>query len=186
MKQQRENHPVVMSGLFIAIAMLILVIALCFGGCTSHRALQPTIITTTDSVRVETKYEKIIIRDTVMVTLPPQSAERTTPDSISHLETDFAVSDARVNPDGSLMHTLKNKPQEIPVPVESEKEMQEKIIYRNREVGVPQPYPVEVERELTQWQKFRLNGFWALLAVILSMIGWKWSKPIFNFIRRFI
>lgn len=185
MKQQRENHPAVMSGLLIAIAMLI-VVMLCCIGCSTHKAAQPTIITLTDSVRVETKYEKIIIRDTVMFALPSQGAERTTLDSISHLETDFAVSDARVNPDGSLTHTLNNKSQEIPVPVESEKEMQEKIIYRNRDVAVPQPYPVEVERELTQWQKFRLKGFWVLLAVILASSGWKWRKPIFNFIRRFI
>lgn len=179
MKPQKENHPVVMSGLLI-------VIMLCYMGCSTHKAVQPTIITLTDSVRVETKYEKIIIRDTVMFALPSQSAERTTLDSISHLETDYAISDARVKPDGSLIHTLENKAQEIPVPVESEKEMQEKIIYRNRDVAVPQPYPVEVEKELTQWQKFRLNGFWALLAVVLASIGWRWRKPIFNFIRRFI
>lgn len=170
---------------FIAIAMLIMVLALCCG-CATHKPTAPIIINQTDSVRVETKYEKIIIRDTVMVSLPPQSAERTTTDSTSHLETDFAVSDAMVNPDGSLTHTLRNKAQEIPVPVESEKEVQEKIVYRNREVGVPQPYPVEVERELTWWQKFRLKGFWVLLSVMLASLGWKYRKPIITFIRRFI
>lgn len=178
MKQHRENH------LGILCVMLIVASAiLC--GCATHKHT-PTITTVVDSMRMETKFEKIIIRDTVMVTLPSQSAERTTPDSTSHLETDFAISDARVNPDGSLTHTLHNKPQEIPVPVESVKEVQEKIIYQNREVAVPQPYPVEVERELTAWQKFRLKGFWVLLSVILIAVGWKWRKPIITFIRRFI
>lgn len=180
MKQHGENH------LGILMAMLIVVMALCCGGCATNKPTAPTIITVVDSTKVETKYERIIIRDTVCITLPPQSAERTTLDSTSHLETDFAVSDARVNPDGSLSHTLQNKAQEIPVPVEKEKEVQEKIVYRNREVGVPQPYPVEVERELTWWQKFRLKGFWVLLSVIIAAMGWKWRKPIFNFIRRFI
>jgi len=184
MKQQDHNEPQ-RGGTYIAIAMSILVLALCCG-CATHKPTAPIIINQTDSVRVETKYEKIIITDTVMVALPSQSAERTTPDSISHLETDFAESDARINPDGRLILTLRNKPQEIPVPVEAEKEMQEKIVYRNRMVDVPKPYPVEVDRELTQWQKFRLNGFWVLLSVILASLGWRWRKPIFNFIRRFI
>lgn len=178
MKRLKENP------LGILCVMLIALSAFLFGCATSKQT--PTIITVVDSTRVETKYEKIFIRDTVMVALPSQSAVITTPDSTSHLETDFAVSDARVNPDGSLTHTLQNKEQEIPVPVESVKEVQESVIYQNREIAVPEPYPVEVERELTAWQKFRLKAFWVLLSVILIAVGWKYHKPIITLIRRFI
>ncbi len=55
--------------------------------------------------------------DTAYIEIPPQSAERVANDSVSHLETDFAVSDARINPDGTLFHNLLNKTQKRPVAV---------------------------------------------------------------------
>lgn len=39
---------------------------------------------------------------------------------------------------------------------------------------------IEVERELTAWQQFRLWAFWILLAALLIV----WRKPIVGWVRR--
>lgn len=71
----------------------------------SCRSPQQTVIPTE---KIETKVERVIeVRwDTAYIEVPAQSAEITTPDSVSHLETDFATSDARINPDGTLSFTI--------------------------------------------------------------------------------
>ncbi len=54
------------------------------------------------------------------------------------------------------------------------------------EVPVPVEVPVEVERELTTWQKTRLNT-WGWLATALAVCaGWFLRKPILTLARRFI
>ena len=70
-----------------------------------------------DSVRVEVVKTVEYIHDTVTVEIPAQTAERTTRDSSSHLENDFAESDARINSDGTLYHDLRTKPQEKEIPM---------------------------------------------------------------------
>lgn len=88
--------------------------------------------------------------DTLWLTPPAQTAERSTYDSISHLETDFAESNARINPDGSLLHTLANKT--LPQPVASA--VPRDTIFVEKESS--KPYPVEkvvkVEKPLSWWQ----------------------------------
>ena len=123
-----------------------------------------------DSVRVE------VVKT---VEIPAQTAERTTRDSSSHLENDFAESDARINSDGTLYHDLRTKPQEKEIPVEVPKERKDSIIYRNIEVEKIVP----VERELTKWQKTQMRGFWVVLVVLVVYV---FRKPFLALIRRFI
>lgn len=103
------------------ICTLILLLTAC---CTSRK------LTTvqSDSVRVEVVKTVEYIHDTVTVEIPAQTAERTTRDSSSHLENDFAESDARINSDGTLYHDLRTKPQEKEIPVEVPKERKDSII----------------------------------------------------------
>lgn len=131
--------------------------------------------------RIETKYERIFVHDTAYI-VPVQSAEKTVKDSASHLENDYAISDARINTDGSLFHYLQTKPQKKPVPVDKVIERKDSLIYVKNEVKVP----VMVEKELSSWQHFRLRYFNALLIIILGLLAYTFKKPIIKLIRRFI
>lgn len=132
-----------------------------------------------DSIRVEVREKTVYIRDTVLVEIPAQTAENTTRDTSSHLETDYAESDARIDPDGTLHHSLRNKPQEKPVPVNVPTTQKDSIVYRDRYISET----VEVPRDLTAWQKWQMRSFWILLS---SVAVYVMRKPILALVRRFI
>ena len=98
----------------------------------------------------------------------------------SHLETSAAVSDARINPDGSLSHSLENKTDDREIPTQRPIEYRDSIVYRDREVEVEKI--VEVERKLTWWQQTKMKGFWVLLVVIVFVF----RKNIVTLARRLI
>ena len=97
------------------------VLSLCMAGCSPSRVLVQS--RQTDSVRID---EKIRIRTQikyvpVIVHIPDQQTSVIAePSDTSHLETQYAASDAFIRPDGKLYHDLRNKPQEKSeiVPVE--------------------------------------------------------------------
>ena len=129
-----------------------------------------------DSVRVVVRERIVHLRDTVTVEVPVESVRQTVRDTMSLLETSYAFSEARINPDGSLTHSLENKDGEHPVEVDAKIVYRDSIVWRDRtnwEI-------VEVERELTAWQQFRLWAFWILLAALLIV----WRKPIVGWVRR--
>ena len=129
-------------------------------------------------VRVETIVRTEYIPDTVLVEVPVESERQTVRDTTSHLETSFAVSDARINADGSLSHSLANKPQKRSIPTEKEVIYRDSIVYRDR----VNTEIVEVERKLTWWQQTKMKGFWIALAIIVVV----YRKKIFTVARRFI
>jgi len=134
---------------------------------------------TADSVRVETvvRYERVL--ETVyIIDVLVEIVREIVRDTTSHLETSFAASDARINPDGSLYHSLGNKAQKRPVPTEKEIIYQDSIIYRDR---VNTEF-VEVERKLTWWQQTKMRGFWVLLVVVILAF----RKNLVPLARRFI
>lgn len=107
-----------------------------------------------------------------------KSERQTVRDTTSHLETSYAVSDARITPDGALFHSLANKPQKKPVPTEKEVVYRDSLVYRDKIVEKAVP----VERELTWWQQTQMRGFWIVLAIIVVV----YRKKIFAVVRRFI
>ena len=90
----------------VAIFLFITTVML-FSSCRTGR--QVVVVEGKDSIRIEERVREIKVTDTLFVEVPVQSAERTTADSTSHLENDYAVSDARVTHDGSLSHSLETK-----------------------------------------------------------------------------
>ncbi len=96
----------------------------------------------------------------------------------SHLETSFAVSEARINSDGSLYHSLENKPQDKPIPFEKPITTINNDTYH----GKTETNIVEVERKLTWWQQTQIRGFWVAIIVIFVLL----RKKILPLIRRFI
>lgn len=143
--------------------------------CATSRKLSEN-VQKQDSTRIEVREKVIYVPDTVFIEIPAQTAERTTEDSTSHLENDYALSDARINPDGSLYHDLKTKPQKKPVPFEKPVEKKDSIIYRTQYIDR------EVERELSRWEKTQIYGFWGLVIILFIV----YRKKIFALARRFI
>lgn len=132
--------------------------------------------------RVETRYERIFVHDTAYIEIPLQTEEKTVRDSASHLENEYAVSDARINADGSLFHSLQTKAQRKAVPTERQIERKDSIVYVDKKVEVPVP----VEKELSKWQSFKIDCFGWLVAVLLASLAYIFRTPIMKMIRRFI
>lgn len=168
------------------------VIAMFATACRTTRppTITPPVVTLTDrdSVRVETKTVTVFVHDTIPVEIPAQTSERTTNDSTSFLETDLAMSSARINPDGTLFHSLLNKPGTFNVPFDRPIEKTETNAERIREIEkpVPVPVPVEVERELTFWQKTCIKSAPWLFALLIAACGYIFRASLINLARRFI
>lgn len=145
--------------------LLIITLAVVFlAACSPCRS----VITTQavqDSLRVEVRERIVYVPDTITIEIPAQTSERTTADSLSYFENEYAESTARINPDGTLYHDLKTKPQVKPVPVERPVEYRDSIVYRDR--FRDRTNTVEVERKLTWWEQTRIYGFYGLLFLLL-------------------
>lgn len=129
----------------------------------------------------DTRVVHIETIDTVYIEIPAQSAERTTPDKYSHLETDYAESDARINADGTLTHTLKNKTETSkPIPVKNSTD----TIYQDRYIEKPVEVqvPVKVERNLTWWEQTRLQTWWWLVATLVFTLAICFRKPLLSLV----
>lgn len=145
----------------------------------------PTVVTTQDSVSTEIQYILIEHIDTVLVTLPPQFAERTTPDTTSTLENDYAKTTATILPNGLLFHNLETKQKPVPVPTKTTEEKRDSVVYREKDIPVPYPVETEVNR-LTWLQQAQIYGFRILVALIALGALLRYRKEIFAIVRRFI
>lgn len=146
--------------------LLLLIVTLSLCGCCPCRHLTSSESDIrSDSTRIEYREMVTFVPDTILVEIPPQTSERATHDSISHLENDYAVSDARILTDGSLFHTLATKPQEKPVPVNSKVIRQDSIVYRDR--WRTRTKTVIVEKKLTWFQKTLIWGCGGLLLLVV-------------------
>lgn len=145
-----------LSSLFIFTLMA----TLCVSGCGVAKGV---IVETKEKVKIITHTELIPVVATFEV--PAAVIMQTVRDSSSHLETDFAQSDARLNRDGTLFHSLENKKQTLEKQLDAKVEYKDSIVYRDR--GIPVP----VEKELSRWQQFRLDAFWwIVLALALLLV----------------
>ena len=136
--------------LFIATVML-------FSSCRTGR--QVVAVEGKDSIRIEERVREIKVTDTLFVEVPMQKESTTVRDSMSHLENDYAISDARINPDGSLSHSLETKHRTATLSREVGVQVRDSIVYREKVV----PKIVPVEKGLSDWQKIQIRGFWIFL-----------------------
>ena len=136
---------------------ILLYLALSCVACSVSR--QVTSGETKVEVRTETKYEK----DTVYFEIPVYVEKVQTLDTTSLLENKYAVSAASVS-GGVLTHNLATKP------VKQAVEVEKQIIYRDSLVYVDKiiTNTVEVEKQLTSWQKF-LMSFGSLGIIVLFL-----------------
>ena len=141
-----------------------MVLPVLFLSCRTGR--QVVVVEARDSVRVEERVREIKVTDTLFVEVPAQSAERTTADSTSHLENDYAISDARIMVNGSLYHSLETKPRTDTLTQELSVQAKDSIIYREKVI----PQIVTVEKGLSDWQKIQIRGFGIFLILTSGYI----------------
>ena len=141
-----------------------MVLPVLFLSCRTGR--QVVVDEARDSVRVEERVREIKVTDTLFVEVPAQSAERTTADSTSHLENDYAISDARIMVNGSLYHSLETKPRTDTLTQELSVQAKDSIIYREKVI----PQVVTVEKGLSDWQKIQIRGFGIFLILTSGYI----------------
>ena len=82
-------------------------IFLTFVGCAGTKKVQ--YVPTQTEIRVEYRDSLVYVRDTIFITPPVEEKSIKTLQDSSHLETSIAVSDAWIDEDNNLNHTLKNK-----------------------------------------------------------------------------
>lgn len=176
-----------MKTLYYLISMLVMTLAGCKAQQQSPTTLPPVVLNNLDSVRVETIINTVYVPVEVAVDLPQQSESNVTPDDSSHIETDLAFSDAWIE-NGILHHIIKNKPGQLKgesfVPQTTEQTNKEAV--KIKEIPVPKPYPVEVERELSLMEQIKLAAFWYLVGAVIVSVCFTFRKSLFTALRKII
>ena len=140
---------------------LLLLSLLAASACSTVRPLP-----TTDSTKVEVRYETKTIHDTAFVELPVIVERVATLDTASVLENKYAKSAASVS-GGVLTHSLETKPVREPVSVEKQIVYRDSLVFRDR----VQTVTVEVEKKLTWWQTLKMRlGLVAIVLIVIVVI----------------
>lgn len=146
--------------------MTFAVALLLFSSCRTGR--QVVVVEARDSVRVEERVREIKVTDTLFVEVPMQKESTTVRDSMSHLENDYAISDARINPDGSLSHSLETKPRIDTLTQELYVQVRDTTIYREKVI----PKVVTVEKPMGWFTQLRLWLGNVMLVLIAGAVAW--------------
>ena len=141
-----------------AISVMILGLSSC--GAAKHAAPERS-----DSTRVEVRTITQTVHDTAYIELPVFIERNVTKDTTSTLENPYAKSEASIT-DGLLSHSLQTKPTRQPVKIEKEIIYKDSIVFRDRTETVT----VEVEKELTKWQSFKMKTGGTTLAILIIAI----------------
>lgn len=126
---------------------------------------------------VRTEIVERLVRDTVEVSLPQDSVYVQTKDTSSVLRIRAAISEASVS-GGVLAHSLYSNPDYKP---EIEVVYKDRVEYRDTTIVSSNTEVIEVEKNLSGWQKAMMAGGYVLLgaAVLLVVLGiLRWRKVI--------
>ena len=149
----------------VTIFVFIAIVLLLFSSCRTGKIV---VVEGKDSIRIEERVREIKVTDTLFVAVPMQKESTTVRDSMSHLENDYAVSDARIMIDGSLYHSLETKPRIDTIPKELSVQARDTTIYREK--VVPKIYPVE--KELNWFVRMRIWLGNIMLVLISGAVIW--------------
>ena len=140
---------------------LLLLSLLAASACSTVRPLPST-----DSTKVEVRYETKTVHDTAFVELPVIVERVATLDTVSVLENKYAQSAASVS-GGVLSHSLETKPVREPVAVEKQIVYRDSLVFRDK----VQTVTVEVEKKLTAWQTLQMRlGLVAIVLIVIVVI----------------
>lgn len=158
--------PAITAAIFVFIAIVLLL----FSSCRTGR--QVVVVEERDSVRVEERVREIKVTDTLFVEVPMQKESTTVRDSVSHLENDYAVSDARIMADGSLYHSLETKARTDTITQELSVQARDTIIYREKVI----PKVVTVEKQLGWFTQMRLWLGNVMIGLIAGATIWSAAR----------
>lgn len=134
-------------------------------GLSSCGAAKQAVPERSDSTRVEVRTITQTVHDTAYIELPVFVERNVTKDTTSTLENPYAKSEASIT-DGLLSHSLQTKPTRQPVKIEKEIVYRDSIVFRDHTETVT----VEVEKELTKWQSFKMKTGGTTLAILIIAI----------------
>lgn len=165
--------------------LLYILIAVLLAACSAHKptVAPPVVLNHSDTIMRDTCIVTRIDTVRVSVEIPVQSVIVNGLDSVSHLETDYAVSDAWINSWGGISHRLRNKPQTVAFDALVPSTTTHISASSQSVREVPVHTPVYVERALTWWQQFRLNSFWYLVFFLIVSLLWIFKRPILSLVR---
>lgn len=144
----------------VAVLLLLLI-----GCCPCRHLTSSENDTRSDSTRIEYRERITLVPDTILIQIPSEQVERTTLDSISYLENDYAVSEARILTNGSLYHTLATKAQGKPIPTTQKVISRDSIVYRDR--WRTKTKTIKVEKQLSWFEKAQIWGCRGLLLFVV-------------------
>lgn len=160
-------------------ATFLLVILILMANLTACRTTKPQTAEQRTDVQIHTRYVERLVTDTVLLTIPAQTASNVTPTDSSWLETDFAASGAWVDTLGLLHHTLYNKTQQRPTPILHTEVYEDsvRLEYRclRQRVEVAKPYPRNVV--------WAVQAFPWLLLTVTGLLAWIFRHPLAKIIR---
>lgn len=149
-----------------------------FTGCCPQRLKASTKLVDSTSVVREVRYVERLRDTTIYVEVPVEVKEVVVQCDSSFLETSLATSVARVNGDGSLFHSLQNRPQRLPVDVtvkETEvKEAEGVERVRVERVEIPVKLPLTtIEKLLMGWGvlSFGFAVGWIVFRILRRRVG---------------
>ena len=152
---------------------IIILSALIIAGCSPRVfPVQRDTIT-----QVRTEIVERLVRDTVEVILPQDSVFVQTKDTTSVLRIRAAISEASVS-GGVLAHSLYSNPEYKP---EIEVVYKDRVEYRDTTIISSNTEVVEVEKQLSGWQKAMMAGGYVMLgAAALGIVAviLRWRKMI--------
>lgn len=149
-----------------------------FAGCATQRQITNESKAEREVIKIQTRVEFVPV--ITKVNIPAISDTRVVKDSTSHLENDFASSDAKILPNGSLYHDLKTKPQTLQKDTTIRVQLTDTSSVKTIEIEkeVEKIIEVEAEKELSVWQRFIMSLGYGLLIALLLWVGRKVSKFI--------
>jgi len=143
-------------------------------GCRSQRVTEHVVIEYRDSVVKEVRLDTVHVP--VYIEVPPQVAEHVTPEDSSHLENDYAVSEAKVDSNGLLHHRLWTKPQRIEKEAEVVVATTETTVTHSEKESATEKKIVEVPRDYTWWDRTRFYIAYGAIAALALIAVLRWKK----------
>ena len=158
---KKDKKEIVKANATLLAFVLLAILGQLFVGC-SPRITPPAEIR--DSVRVEIRERPV--HDTAYVDVPLIKEVNVTRDTSSHLENEYAMSDASIS-NGTLRHSLETRPHKIAAPVTL-------IVHDTLTVEKKAETIIKEVNTLTKWQGFQiilgriLGGLFLLIILMLA------------------
>jgi len=158
---KKDKKEIVKANATLLAFVLLAILGQLFVGC-SPRITPPAEIR--DSVRVEIRER--VVHDTAYVDVPLIKEVNVTRDTSSHLENEYAMSDASIS-NGTLRHSLETRPHKIAAPVTI-------TVHDTLTVEKKAETIIKEVNTLTKWQGFQiilgriLGGLFLLIILMLA------------------